>query len=89
MKLSTWAKQQGICYKTAWNMYKSGLLKDIAYALPTGTIIVKDDVQNINTQKVVTYARVSSSENKDNLESQSKRLQEYCCAKGLPKLPHS
>lgn len=82
MKLSTWAKQQGISYKTAWNMYKAGLLKDIAYALPTGTIIIKEAVASQLAQKVVTYARVSSSENKDNLESQSKRLQEYCCAKG-------
>ena len=31
---------------------------------------------------IVTYARVSSSENKDNLESQSKRLIEFCNARG-------
>lgn len=26
MKLSVWAKKQGITYKSAWNMYSKGLL---------------------------------------------------------------
>lgn len=80
MKLSVWAKEKGITYRTAWNMYKKGLLNDIITLLPTGTIIINEKLNN--NLKVVTYARVSSSENKDNLESQSKRLQEYCNAKG-------
>jgi len=82
MKLSAWAEKQGITYKTAWNMYKNGLLNDITKKLPTGTIIVTEDNSKQVEQKVVTYARVSSSENKNNLESQSKRLQDFCSAKG-------
>ena len=82
MKLSTWAANQGISYKTAWNMYKNGLLNDISKKLPTGTIIITEKSLSNVEPKIVTYARVSSSENKNNLESQSKRLQDFCSAKG-------
>lgn len=77
MKLSVWAKKQGITYKSAWNMYSKGLLPN-AYTLPTGTIIVPEEKQDYT----VTYARVSSSENKNNLKNQSERLINFCNAKG-------
>jgi predicted site-specific integrase-resolvase len=80
MKLSQWAKKQGICYATAWRMFKNNLLSN-AYQLPTGTIIVEDDITN-TSNKTAIYARVSSSENKDNLDSQAERLKSYCIAKG-------
>ena len=32
--------------------------------------------------KVAIYTRVSSSENKDNLDRQAERLEEYCMARG-------
>jgi predicted site-specific integrase-resolvase len=82
MKLSRWAKQNNITYRTAWNMYKNGLLKDIAYELPSGAIFVREEKNIQKEEKIITYARVSSSENKDNLEKQSQRLQDYCFAKG-------
>jgi predicted site-specific integrase-resolvase len=85
MKLSKWAKKHNITYKSAWDMYKKGLLKDISYELPTGAIHIKENeaISEIKSDiKIVTYARVSSSENKNNLESQSERLQKYCLAKG-------
>lgn len=80
MKLSKWAKVQGLTYLTAWKMFQAGQIKD-AYQLPTGTIIIPEE-QPVRKEYVVTYARVSSSENKSNLKSQSKRLQEFCCANG-------
>ncbi len=40
MKLSVWAKQQGIAYKSAWRMWKLGQLPIPAEQLPTGTVIV-------------------------------------------------
>lgn len=80
MKLSVYAKKLGVSYRTVWRLYKAGKLP--AYCLPTGTIIVRDDDIPILPNKVCIYARVSSSENKNNLEQQSKRLQEYAIAKG-------
>ena len=82
MKLSEYAKKLGISYTTAWRMWKKGELN--AYQLPTGTIIIKEDDKPL-TKKIETvciYARVSSSENKDNLKRQSQRLKDYAIAKG-------
>ncbi len=55
-----------------------------AYQLPSGTIIVKDDEYSTTklAETVCIYARVSSSENKDNLKRQSQRLKDYALAKG-------
>ncbi len=81
MKLSKWASEKGIRYRTAWLMFKRGQISG-AYKLPTGTIIIPNE-SNVNKKDyVITYSRVSSSENKDNLLSQSKRLTDYCNAKG-------
>ena len=77
MKLSDYAKQKGISYRTAHRMWKRGELR--GHQLPTGTIIIENDVKN---NGVVIYARVSSSENKSNLDSQASRLILYCEAKG-------
>jgi putative resolvase len=79
MKLSDYAKRNSIGYLTAYNHWKKGYLK--GKQLPSGTIVVFDDQVSENFG-VVLYARVSSSENKDNLESQLKRLRDYASAKG-------
>lgn len=80
MKLSQWAKQQGISYLAAWRMFSKGLLPT-AYKLPTGTIIIPE--QELPKQEyTVVYARVSSSENKPNLEKQADRIADFCSAKG-------
>jgi len=77
MKLSDYAKQKGISYRTAHRMWKRGELR--GYQLSTGTIIIENDLKN---NGVVIYTRVSSSENKSNLDSQASRLILYCEAKG-------
>lgn len=80
MKLSEYAKRLGISYKTAWNYWKNGQLD--AFQLSTGTIIVNETNSSSAIDKIAVYARVSSSENKDNLESQAERIIKYCNAKG-------
>lgn len=86
MKLSTYAKKLGVTYRTAWNHYKAGLIPN-AYELGSGAIMVPDEnIKNNETKndikKVCIYARVSSSQNKDNLNKQAERLEQYCTAKG-------
>jgi len=89
MKLSHYAKKLGVTYRTAWNHYKKGLIPN-AYELNSGAIIVPDSTFNDNEnkqeinkdKKVCIYARVSSSQNKTNLDSQTTRLEHYCNAKG-------
>jgi len=82
LKLSDYAKKLGVSYHTAWRMWHRGELK--GYQLSTGTVIV--EVEEAPTPKFVKaaciYARVSSSENKDNLKRQSERLVQYATARG-------
>jgi len=85
MKLSTWAKKQGISYKTAWRLWKTGRLPLPAEQLATGTIIVKEPETSYEAgpSLVVLYARVSSSDQKQDLDRQLSRLVEYTTSHGL------
>ncbi len=85
MKLSTWAKKQGISYKTAWRLWSTGKLPLPAEQLATGTIIVKEPEASYEAgpSSVVLYARVSSSEQKQDLDRQLSRLVEYTTSHGL------
>lgn len=80
MKLSRYAQRLGVSYRTVWRLWKAGKLD--AYQLPTGTIIVREEIRDKLPDKVCIYARVSSSENKDNLKRQAERLKEYAMARG-------
>jgi len=80
MKLSQYAKQQGISYRTALRWFRSGTIK--GYQAPSGTIIVLDEEPHPAVQKVAIYARVSSAERKENLERQAERLMQYSTVRG-------
>lgn len=80
MKLSDYAKKAGVHYRTAYRWYQAGQIK--GYQADTGTIIITEQDDNQKSLKVAIYARVSSSENKSNLDSQADRLTTYCAAKG-------
>src|SRR5208337_3225573 len=80
MKLSTWAKRQGISYRTAWRWFKDGKLPVVAEQTKTGTILIKDEEPQLNA--VAIYARVSSTDQKKDLERQIARLLLYANAKG-------
>ena len=82
MKLSIWAEQQGISYKSAWRMWKFGQLPMPAEQLPTGTIIVHPAVASVEGG-VALYARVSSADQKNDLDRQIARLSEFAALKGL------
>src|SRR5690348_14948508 len=78
MKLSTYAKQVGVTYKTAYQWWRAGQLD--AYQLPTGTIIVREATPRATG--VALYARVSSAEQKANVTRQLHRLRDYAAARG-------
>jgi predicted site-specific integrase-resolvase len=85
MKLSSYAKKLGIHYNTAYRMFKRGQIA--GYQLPTGTVIIEEPVEQTGVrsakqQVVAVYARVSSSENKKNLDTQAERLISWCNAQG-------
>jgi predicted site-specific integrase-resolvase len=82
MKLKEYARQQGVSYRTAWRWWKAGKLP--GRQMDTGTILIETEPASASTpsQRVAIYARVSSAENKGNLESQAERLAAYCAARG-------
>jgi predicted site-specific integrase-resolvase len=82
MKLSDYAKSKGISYKTAWRMYKAGKIPHQTEQLPTGSIIVYTDREG-QEGKTVLYARVSSYDQKKDLERQLQRLRGFSAEKGL------
>ena len=81
-RLSEYSKVHGVTYRTAYNHFKGGLI-DNAYQLPSGRIVIPDSTELVPKKDYTkTQARVSSSENKDNLKTQSQRLIDFCNAKG-------
>ncbi len=86
MKLSDYAKHLGIAYQTAWKHYKKGLIPHPTRQLPSGAVIVEFDPKNKfdhrTFSKAAIYTRVSSAENRKNLDSQAERLCQYSTAKG-------
>jgi len=81
MKLSEWAKQSGLSYKTAWRLWKAGKLPVHATQLATGTVVIHE-VKPITG--VALYARVSGHDQKADLDRQLARLTEFAVAQRLP-----
>ncbi len=58
IKLSIYAKQLGISYRTAWEWFKAGKIKG-AFKTESGTIIVPEERISKKDDYVVIYSRVS------------------------------
>lgn len=78
--MSEYARRNCITYRTAYRHWDEGKIK--GKKTQTGSILIEDNDFNDFPTLVATYARVSSSENKLNLESQSERLRNYANAMG-------
>ena len=79
MKLSTYARQIGVTYKTAYRWWKAGKLD--AYQMDTGTVIVRDPLK-VSASNVALYARVSSVDQKNDLERQLERRERITLLRG-------
>jgi predicted site-specific integrase-resolvase len=82
VKLSAWAAQEGLHYQTAWRLWKTGKLPVPARQLATGTVLVDAPAQPAG-RGVALYARVSSSDQKKDLEGQLGRLAVFAAANRL------
>lgn len=83
MKLSDYAKQQGVRYETAWRWFRDGKIQGRRVGAHTILIDEPSRVKaSASGQQTVVYTRVSSAENKANLDSQAERLLAYCAARG-------
>lgn len=81
VKLSQYAKMTGVSVRTLWRRINDGSLSIVRSETRRVFVTIEDEVMP-NKLNVCVYARVSSSENKDNLERQKERLISYCNAKG-------
>jgi putative resolvase len=82
MKLSDWARMNGVSYKTAWLWWKKGQLPVPAHQLPSGTILV--NVPEQSDVRAVLYARVSSADQKADLDRQVARLAAFAAERSIP-----
>ncbi len=82
MKLSTWAREQGLTYRTAYRLFHAGKLPVPAEQLATGTILVHPP-KPAGPSYVAIYARVSGHDQKADLDRQVSRLVEFATSRGL------
>lgn len=84
MKLSQWAKQQGISYLTAWRWVRTEKFPLPFSYMPSGTIIVHSEISDKKpvTEEAWLYCRVSSHDKKNDLNRQVERCSNFCSSKG-------
>ncbi len=81
MKLAEWARSNGVSRQTATRWFHAGELPVPAVQLPSGTILVQDAPRP--PAGVALYARVSSSDQKSDLDRQVARLVEAATSRGM------
>jgi putative resolvase len=92
MRLKQWAEQQGIHYQTAWRWFRDGRLPVPAVQTATGTILVQPDVEadpapdagDGRNNGIGLYARVSSHDQRADLQRQVARLTGWAQRTGMP-----
>ncbi|MGP6156309.1 MAG: IS607 family transposase [Vulcanimicrobiaceae bacterium] len=82
MKLVEWARRQGISYKTAWRWVKEDAMPVPWRQMPGGTILVDAPIDE-KPSAVALYARVSSHDQRKDLDRQISRLSQYAAAQKL------
>lgn len=82
MRLKEWAAQQGIHYQTAWKWFRDGKLPVPALQTPSGTILVQSDTDTRPPDDggLGLYARVSSHDQRADLDRQVSRLTQWAAA---------
>ena len=81
MRLSEWAKREGVAYITAWRWWNEGKLP--VPARKVGKLILVD-VPEPGRGRTVVYARVFSADQKPDLDGQIARVVAWCGDQSLP-----
>jgi putative resolvase len=85
-KLSTWAAEQGVHYRTALSWATNGTMPVPVERTPGGhfRVIVDGGTKPAREGRVVLYSRVSSSDQKEDLHRQADRLRMFAAGRGYP-----
>ena len=86
MKLAAWARANGVHPQTAYRWFRQGTMPVPARRLPSGTILVQvpgSDHDGGLDQRAVLYARVSTHDQRGELDRQVTRLSGWATAQGV------
>jgi putative resolvase len=86
MKLAAWARANGVHPQTAYRWFRQGTMPVPARRLPSGTILVEvpgSDHDGGLDQRAVLYARVSTHDQRGDLDRQVTRLSGWATAQGV------
>jgi len=84
MRLSEWAAREGVHYQTAWRWFRDGQLPVPAIRTPSGTILVEVPRGSpVGEKRTAVYARVSSDDQRGDLDRQVARMTEWATAQGV------
>jgi putative resolvase len=86
MKLAEWARANGVHPQTAYRWFRQGTMPVPARRLPSGTILVEvpgSDHDGGLDQRAVLYARVSTHDQRGELDRQVTRLSGWATAQGV------
>ena len=85
MNLTEWARRQGIHPQTAYNWFHAGTLPVPAVRVNQRTILVAPDAAlTTPAESLGLYARVSSHDQRQDLDRQVARLSEWAAKTGYP-----
>ncbi|MCO6010865.1 IS607 family transposase [Actinoallomurus purpureus] len=82
MKLPEWAKRAGVHYQTAWEWARDGKMPVPVIKTPSGSWLVLEP-EPIAVGRVVVYCRVSSADQKSDLDRQVARVVQGATVRGL------
>jgi len=82
VKLSEWARRNGVHYQTAWLWAKNGQMPVPVVKTDTGRYLVLETPAD-RSGRTVAYCRVSSADQRDDLERQAGRVAAGATALGL------
>jgi putative resolvase len=83
VKLSEWAARNGVHYQTAWTWAKEGRMPVPVVQTPSGMWRIAEPATE-PSGKVVAYCRVSSADQKTDLDRQVSRVVQGAIGLGLP-----
>lgn len=83
VKLSEWAARNGVHYQTAWTWAKEGRMPVPVVQTPSGTWLVTEPAPEASG-RVVAYCRVSSADQREDLDRQVSRVVQAATRIGLP-----
>ena len=83
VKLAEWARSYGVHPNTAYRWFRDGTMPVPARRLASGTIVVEQEPTKVASGRTVAYCRVSSHDQRDDLERQAGRVTLWASERGL------